>query len=209
MIVLRGEEAGGACEGGGKGDVVGGAVVVDVVGADDGAGELLEEVIFLVGGAVGADDADAVGTLGVAQLAEACAGEGECLFPGDWLEAAVGLAEQWGREALDAVGEVEAVAAFVAEEVAVHAALVAVVAANDFGAVGDGADTEGGLAAIAAMGADGGDVVHLPGAGFIAIGTRGESSYGAGVDAHAALLAVERGHAVGRFADRDVGCDDG
>ncbi len=33
----------------GEGDVVGGAVVVDVVGAEDGAGELLQEVGLLVG----------------------------------------------------------------------------------------------------------------------------------------------------------------
>jgi hypothetical protein len=85
--VLRGE-AGFACggqralESGGQRDEVGRAVVVDVVGADDGAGELLEEVVFLVGGAVGADDADAVGAAVLAEVAEFVAGEVEGFVPG-------------------------------------------------------------------------------------------------------------------------------
>ncbi len=107
------------------------------------------------------------------------------------------------------VGEVEGVAAFVAEEVAVDAGLVAVVAAHDFAAVGGAAYAEGGLAAVSAVGADGGDVVHLPGAGLVAIGAAGECAYGAGVDAHAALLAVDVGEIVGRHMRGDVGGDDG
>ena len=110
-------------------------MVVDVVGADDRAGELLEEVVFLVGGAVGADDCDGVGAALLAEVAEARAGEGEGFVPGDGRELAVFADERRG-EALDVVGEVEGVAALVAEEVAVHAGLVAVVAAHDFGAVG-------------------------------------------------------------------------
>ena len=41
-----------AGEGLGEGDVVRGAVVIDVVGAEDGAGELLQEVGLFVGDAV-------------------------------------------------------------------------------------------------------------------------------------------------------------
>ena len=47
-----------AGEGAGKGGVVGGAVVVDVVGAENRARKLLQQVVLFVGGAVGADDAD-------------------------------------------------------------------------------------------------------------------------------------------------------
>ena len=57
------------------------------------------------------------------------------------------------------------------------------------------------------MRADGGDVVHLPGARLIAIAAAGERANGADVDAHAALLAVElAGLAVGSNV---VGGDDG
>ena len=42
-----------------------------------------------------------------------------------------------------------------------------------------------------AVRADGGDVVHLPGAGLVAIAAAGERADRADVDAHAALLAVE------------------
>ena len=86
---------------------------------------------------------------------------------------AVGLANERCGDAVFVVGEVEGVTALVAEEVAVDAGLVAVVAADDLGAVNDGADAEGGLAAIATVGADGGDVVHLPGAGLVAVGAGG------------------------------------
>ena len=47
-----------AAERGGKGRIVRGAVMVDVIGGEDGAGELLEEIRFFVGGPVRADDAD-------------------------------------------------------------------------------------------------------------------------------------------------------
>jgi hypothetical protein len=59
------------------------------------------------------------------------------------------------------------------------------------------ADAEGDFAAVAAVGADGGDVVHLPGTGLVAIGAAGERADRADVDAHAALLAVEVVAAVG------------
>ena len=49
-----------AGEGAGKGGVVRGALVVDVVGAENGAREFLQQVVLFVGGAVGADDADGV-----------------------------------------------------------------------------------------------------------------------------------------------------
>ena len=51
-------------------------MVVDVVGAEDGAGELLQQVGLFVGEAVGADDADGLAAAGVAELAELLADVG-------------------------------------------------------------------------------------------------------------------------------------
>lgn len=183
-------------------------MVVDVIRADHRASELLQEVVLLVRGAVRSDDADGLRAVLVAEFTQLLAGEAQSLIPGDGLELAVGLADERRGEALNIVGEVEGVAALVAEEVAVHAGLVAVVAANDLGAVGDGAHAEGGLAAVAAVRADGGDVVHLPGAGLVAIGAAGERAHRAGIDAHAALLAVEVGQVFRRKLSGDVRSDD-
>ena len=47
------------------------------------------------------------------------------------------------------------------------------------------------------MGAYGGHVVHLPRPRLVAIGARRERAYGAGVDAHAALLAINVRQIVG------------
>ena len=69
----------GLCEG----DVVGGAVVVDVIGVYDRACELLKEVGFLVGDAVGADDANALAASCVTEFAELFADVVEGVFPGD------------------------------------------------------------------------------------------------------------------------------
>ncbi len=126
-------------------------------------------------------------------------------LPGDGLELAVGLAEERLGDAVFVVGEVEGVTALVAEEVAVDAGLVAVVAADDLAAVGGAANAEGGLAAVAAVRADGGDVVHLPGAGLVAVGAGGERAHGAGVDAHAALLAVDVGRSSGDICAGTLG----
>ena len=65
----------------GEGDVVGRAVVVDVVGAEDRAGELLQEVGLFVGEAVAADDADGFAAAGVAEFAEFFADVVERLLP--------------------------------------------------------------------------------------------------------------------------------
>ena len=113
------------------------------------------------------------------------------MFPCGGLELACGVADEGLREAVGAVDEVEAEAALGAEEIAVDAALVAIVGANDFRAVVGLAHAERDLAAVGAVCADGGDVIHLPGAGFVAIAAAGERAHGANVDAHAALFAVE------------------
>jgi hypothetical protein len=47
-----------SCEGARESGVVGAAFVVDVVGLENGARKLLQQVILFVGGPVGADDAN-------------------------------------------------------------------------------------------------------------------------------------------------------
>ncbi len=54
-----------------EGYIIGGAVVVDVVGAEHRARELLQQVGLFVGEAVAADDADGLAAAGVAELAQA------------------------------------------------------------------------------------------------------------------------------------------
>ena len=92
--------------------------------------------------------------------------------------------------------EIESVAALDAEELAVDAGAVAIVAADDLVV----AHAERGLAAVRAMRADGADVLHLPGARLIAISAAGERAHGADIDAHAALVALQ----VIAFVGRDL-----
>ncbi len=146
------------------------AVMVDVVRADHRACELLQEVAFFVGGPVGTDHTDGLRAPGVAKLPQLFAREAQGFFPRDRLMGAIGLLEQRLGEALRLIREVECVAALVAKEVAVHAGLVAVVAAHDFRAFRGGAYAERRLAAIAAVRADRGDVVHFPRPRLIPVG---------------------------------------
>ena len=115
--------------------------------------------------------ADALAAATVATFAELLAYVVECDLPAYGFEIATRLAQERLRDALGVVGEVEGVTALIAEKVAVDAGLVAVVAANDLGAVRGGAYAEGGLAPVAAVGADGADVIHLPRAGLVSIST--------------------------------------
>ena len=56
---------------------------VDVVGADDSAGELLREIVILVRCARGSEDADTVGSVLLNQLAQPPGDEGPRLVPRD------------------------------------------------------------------------------------------------------------------------------
>ena len=122
----------------------------------------------------------------------------EGLLPGRGGEAAVGLADERLGETVRMIRKVECVTALDAEEVLIDAALVAVVAAHDLHAVVGTAHTERGLAAVSAVGANGGDVIHLPRPRLVAVGSGSERAHRAGVDAHAALFAVEMVLAIGR-----------
>ncbi len=65
------------------------------------------------------------------------------------------------------------------------------------------AHAQRGLAAVGAVRADGGNVLHFPGARLVAIRAAGERAYGANVDAHAALFALE---VVATVRDNDAVC---
>src|SRR5581483_10076304 len=95
------------------------------------------------------------------------------------------------------VGEIKGVAALDAKEVAIDAALVAIVAAYDLRAGFGAAHAQRRLAAITAMGADGADVVHLPGTRLVAVRTGSERAHRADIDAHSAFFAFQVVFAIG------------
>src|SRR5438270_7774307 len=170
--------------------IVRGTVMVDIVRAQYGTRELLQQIILFVRGAVRADHADRIAALSVANLFEAIRHMINGLLPGDWNQFAVATNQRL-RDAILRVSEVEGIAALDAEEVTVDAALIAIVAAHDLHASGRPAHTQSRLTAVAAVGADGADVVHLPGTCLVTISSRGKCADRADVDAHAALFALE------------------
>src|SRR5579862_2945802 len=99
--------------------------------------------------------------------------------------------------------EVKCVATLNAEEFAVDAGMVAVVAANNLIV----AHAQRGLASVRAMGADGADVLHFPGTRLVSIGAAGECADRAYIDAHAALVALEVVLVIGRNFGIDAAVD--
>src|SRR5437667_2456151 len=89
------------------------------------------------------------------------------------------------------IGEVESIAPLDAEEVAIHAALITIVAANDFHACVGPANPQRGLAAIRTMRAGRADVLHFPRACLVAIRARGQRAHRTNINAHSALFAIE------------------
>jgi hypothetical protein len=134
----------------------------------------------------------------VANLLEFAGGHAQCVLPCGFNELAFGVADQRFGKAIGALNKVEAEAAFGAEKVAVDAAFVAVVGADNLRAVVGLANAQRDLAAVGAVRANGGDVVHLPGPGLVAIAAAGQRAHRADVNAHAALFAVELIATVGR-----------
>src|SRR5258708_37847027 len=90
--------------------------------------------------------------------------------------------------------EVECVAALDAEEFAVDAGVITIVAADDLVV----AHAQRGLASVRAVRADGTDMLHFPGSRLVAIRPTGERADGADIDAHAALIALEVVLVIGR-----------
>src|SRR5215467_11146094 len=105
--------------------------MIDVVGSEGSACEALQQVIFFVGSAVRADEADgflAAGAVSGFQLG--CGGL--CgFFPGD-REQLVTFANERLANALGMIGKIEAKAALYAEKIFVDAAEIAIVGAKDF-----------------------------------------------------------------------------
>ena len=184
-----------------QGDHVAGAVVIDVVGLEHLARELLQVEVLFVGGVVGTDHAEAAaGGLGLGELLRHGL---QGLRPGHFFQLAVD-AHQGRLQALGVIVEIEGVASLDAEELAVDAAAVAIVAADDLVV----ARAQRGLAAIAAVRADGADVGHFPGARLVAVGAAGERADRADIDAGAALVAFQVIADVGRDLADHAAIDD-
>src|SRR3972149_11291853 len=82
---------------GDRGGVSGTGAVIDVVGADNRAGELLEQVVRLADGAGGGPQAEGVRAVTLLYVAEAGGHQVQRLVPGGLAEAAVGLDQGRGQ----------------------------------------------------------------------------------------------------------------
>src|SRR6516225_12388277 len=102
--------------------------MINVVGAEGRAGEALEQVVFLVCGAVRTDEADGLATVGSVKLFELCGRGLRGFFPGD-REKLVCFPQQRLLETLRVPGEIETETALHTEEFLVDAGQVAVVSA--------------------------------------------------------------------------------
>src|ERR1039458_2791732 len=85
--------------------------VVHVIGADDGAGELLHQVAFFVGAFRRRDEGERIGPGGGFDLSESARNQGQRLVPGGFAELSI-FANQWAGEAIVAVDESPAEFAF-------------------------------------------------------------------------------------------------
>src|SRR5207237_7386423 len=140
--------------------------------------ELLHQVVFLVGRARGADHADGASALLIANFAELGRDQVKSFFPRGRFEPAI-LANKRLAQPVVRMREVEGVAALDAQEISIDAALVTIVAAHDLHAGFMPPNAERGLAAIAAVGADRPNMIHLPGTRFVAVCTGGPGADGA------------------------------
>ncbi len=89
------------------------------------------------------------------------------------------------------VREIKGVAAFDAEKVSINAALIAIVSAHNVHSSIGAQHTERGLASVAAVGARGSHVLHLPRTRLIAIRSRGQRADRTDVDAHATFFTLK------------------
>ncbi len=176
-------------------------MMVQVLCSESLTREFRQEEILLVGGVVGTDDAELA--VALVDLLKLRGDGGERLRPGNRLQLAID-AQQRRLQTVGMIEEIEGIAAFDAEKLAVDAGAVAIVAANDLVV----ARADRSLAAVGAVGADGADVLHFPGARLIPISTAGERSDRADVDAHAAFVALEMIADVGRDLGDGATVDD-
>src|ERR1051326_6498674 len=171
-------------------------MMINVVGLQYGARKFLQKIIFFVGRAVRADYSNLI-FAGVNRLAETSGDEIQRLFPRAGFEPPV-LADERLSQPIFVICKIERVAALNTQKIAVDSALVAIVAAHNLHAGISAAHAQRSLAAIAAVRACRGHVVHLPRTRLIAIRARRQRAHRAYVNAHAALFAFEVIIAVGR-----------
>src|SRR5579871_5466760 len=136
-------------------------MVINIVGAQHGAGELLQEVILFVGGAIGADYANGLAAFAVANFSQAFANIINGFFPGSRRKLAI-PADEGAAKPVFVVEKVKGVASLDAEEIAVDPVLIAIIAADDIHSRIGTANPQGGLATVTAVRADGAHVLHLP-----------------------------------------------
>ena len=163
--------------------------MVDIIGLQDDACELLQQITFFVCSSVRAHDADGLSTLMIADIGKTFSDQRESFFPGGWSEAAI-LANERLSDAVIVMCEIERVAALDAKEIAIDSALITIVATHNLHPGVGTANTQSSFASVTAMGASCANVLHFPGTRFVAIRARGQRTHGADVDAHAALFAL-------------------
>src|SRR5271166_2432366 len=132
-------------------------MVIDIVRAKGRARQALQQVVFLVRGTVRADESDGLGAVRSVEFVELLGSGLRGLFPGYRIKL-FALAQKRLLDALGVLREVKAEAPLHAEEVPVDAGKIAIVGAKDFMI----AHAQRGLAAVGAMRANGGNVLHLP-----------------------------------------------
>src|SRR6266496_1107708 len=165
-------------------------VMVNIVGAQHHASELLQKIIVFVGGSRRTNYANGFATVAIANLGELLPDQLKRFFPSRGNQATV-LAHQRLRQTIFVLCEVKRIAALDAKEIPVDATFVAIVSTNNFHASIRPSDAQRRLAAISAMRACGADVLHLPGARLVAICAGSQRADWAYVDAHATLFALK------------------
>src|SRR5215472_4315864 len=168
---------------------VGRAVVVDVVGLKHQAGELLQQVVFFIGGPIRPDDTYSTATISVPHLGKAFSDQLKGFFPRRRHELPA-LADERLLDPLIIASEIEGIATLDTEKVPINPALVAIVAADNLHSGFRCPHAQRGFAAVSAMGAGGVDVRHLPGTRSVAVRPGSQSADRANVNAHAALFAL-------------------
>src|SRR5262249_32849131 len=137
------------------------SVVIDIVGAQNAARKLLQQVVFFVGSAIRSNYADRCSAAAITNFFESPGDMIDRVLPRDRRELAA-LAQQWLGYTVGMMGKIEGIPALDAKEIAVDPALVAIVPTDDLHSSVGSTHTQSCLATIAAMGADGAHVVHLP-----------------------------------------------
>ena len=177
------------------------AMVIEVVGLQHHTCKFRKQIILFIGCAVRAYYANCLATFFVADFRKMFPDQLESFFPGGWCKTSF-LPNQRLLETLCAVGEIECIASLDAQEIAVDAAFIAVIAADDLHASITSAHAQGGFTTVATMCADGAHMLHLPWPGLIAVCARSQSADRTDVNAHAALFALQMIFLIGSN-DRD------